>query len=307
MTTRKRQPLLPREKREAPPASAESPATQPSASAAENAPEQSAAEAAGPASAPPESARVWVLPTAPGGFWAVAEEQDRVQSATRLRSDPPALLTQPLNAIQKAQAVKASRESLVTEMRNQCHESAFQLLKRVLLGLGWVTVAAVSLRLPGELRMLDAILLVTGFVYLGYSVLRYGSILARWQGRRVDAEHAFSNVICVRSALVGRLSAAMKLRHTTKANERGTLPDEELLDTSAYRKLIKDNVATREELVALGKAVSAALGLNKAGADERRISELAVAAGLDAESAIFYRDMAHAIREIELTPDELNA
>ncbi|MFH0937957.1 MAG: hypothetical protein V1899_01525 [Planctomycetota bacterium] len=250
--------------------------------------------------------RLWVLPTvAPAAFWAVAESPDRTQLAESLYENPPIIYAAELEPRERSQAVDCGRRVVNHHFRDRIHEAAFSLIKRLIISFIWVGVATVSLRIPSEFKVIDAFVLLAGFGYLGYSVIRYGSAVARWHNRRVDTASTFVNAEFVRSPLVERLTNVLKFRAKLRPDERGKSPDDELLDISAYRRLIKDGVTTVEELGALGRAISSALKLTSSDEQDRKISDIAAEAGLNVETAIFYRDLAFAAKEIELIPDEL--
>lgn len=243
--------------------------------------------------------RIWVLPTGGGGWFAVSEG-DPLEIAESLREAAPEILSPEVKESEGPEVAARGRECVLAMLRDRLHESLFAFFSRGLLAGAFVTASLFGLRLPGWLKELDAILLLLGLGFFGYAVVRHGLAAVRLNNRRVDAENAFTRAKWKESPLAGRLALALRLRQTIKPEERGARPDDELLDANAFRKLITEGITTRAEICALGDAIGARLGLDQPGGHERKISDIARAAGLDAESAILYRDLAAAAAQIKL-------
>jgi hypothetical protein len=185
-------------------------------------------------------------------------------------------------------------------MRLRIHDLLFSFGCRAALAGAWCLAAVVGLRIPGWLRELDVVLLLVGVGFFVYSLIRYGLPAAQWNNRRVDAAYALRKANVTPSPLVEHLARAIDLRHTLPAAERGKSPDDELLDTQSYRKLISSGVTTTAELCGLGGSIARALKLDAKDDDDRRFTDIARDAGLDTESALFYRDLAIATADIGL-------
>jgi hypothetical protein len=274
---------------------------------------QSAKEQSEDAAAPSESARVptslfsgdrariWLLPAAHGETLAVAGEPDIRALAESLRVAPPEMLAARVEAGDESRAAARAWKYFEPRFIEQMHESVFDFGKRMMVSFAWLVVSFAAARMSGEVETLAILLGVLGLGFLGYTLARYGYGVVRWHNRRVDASHAFSQATIQKDAFAARLAHALELRTRLKPEERGKSPDDELLDTNAYRKLIGEGMITTKELVALGEAINATLRFQDSAGNPRRISEVAQQAGLSAETAIFYRDLASAASEIKLT------
>jgi hypothetical protein len=245
--------------------------------------------------------RVWLLPTAQGAAIAVPEEADLSRMGAALHAKRPVLL---VAGDGMHEASGAGMDLVSREIRDECHESLFRVITRLVIGIVWVGVGVVGLRLSGELKFFDGALLLTGLGYLGYTFARYGSAVVRWHNLGIDTQQSFSRGNPVKSLLLERFAQALKFRLQLKPDERGKAPDAELLDANAYRKLIEEKLVTREELAALGRAVDARFHLHDRSGQLRNIGEVAREVSLDVETAVFYRDLAAAATEIALTPVE---
>jgi hypothetical protein len=253
----------------------------------------------------PGSLNLWLLPTTGNAMWPVGDVSvlaaGQAAAVTKTR-----ILTPKLKAAAEADAAGSAREYLRGALDSKFHDSLFALLSRAAVGGAWFLLAAVGLlRFPGWLKELDAILLLMGLGFLGYAVIRYGGAALRWHQTRVDASQFMGHWQDARvtSKLLDRLDKALALRVSLPPEERGQRPDDELVDTGAYRKLIKEGVTTRAELCALADAVALRLGLSKQATRERPMADVAEKAGLDIETAIFYRDLVRAALELSLEPD----
>jgi hypothetical protein len=245
--------------------------------------------------------RFWALPTGSGTPWAVAEEADPWVMSEVLRSERPVVLV-PGNSDTSFDSSAAAnvKGQLQSKLLDRFQEALFNFGTRFVIGLAWIAVAIGSLRIPGEAKVFGEILLLCGVGFTAYTVVRYGYGVIRWHNRKVDAAHAFAGAKAEAHPLATRLAAALALRKKLKSDERGKSPDDELLDANAYRKLIDEGVTTAPELVALGKAIEHQLVQKDSEGKARKIADVARDAGLDLETAIFYRDLAAAASEIGL-------
>lgn len=238
-------------------------------------------------------ARLWVLPTAQGGWWAVPIDGPGLAAA--LRSGPPQLVGVEASPEEQARMVSAARPAVMKVLGRRVGRFFFASLGLALPGCG---LAAWGL--------LDAVQRGAGWLLIcgGVACLVVSALLTlaavKWHYRRMDALHALGRAEVAGNPLVEQVAQALQLRRTLPASERGKSPDDELLDAGAYRKLIQDGVTTEAELSALGKAIAAALKLDRGGEQTQQMSALARDAGLDMESALFYRDLAAAASEIEV-------
>ncbi len=244
---------------------------------------------------------VWILPTAPGEFLAVASEADVRALGEHLRETPPQVLAAHVDPGSESAAVARTWKSIEPRFVDRIQESIFDFAKRMMVSIAWLTVAFGAARIRGEFEDIGVALGVLGLGFLGYTVFRYGYGIVRWHNRRVDASHAFAQATLQSNKLAARLASALELRANLKPEERGKSPDDELLDTNAYRKLIADGTTTTRELIALGEAINGALKFQDATGNPRRISDVAKDANLSTETAIFYRDLSAAAAEISLT------
>lgn len=242
--------------------------------------------------------RFWVLPTASGAPLAVMEENDPWAMSETLRAAPPVVLTPSAGSEKKSS--DCARERVQSSLTDRFQEAVFNFGTRFVIGLAWMLVAVGSLRIPGEAKIFGDILLLCGVGFTAYTVLRYGYGVVRWHNRRVDAAHAFAGAALQSHPLATRLAAALELRKKLKADERGKSPDAELLDSNAYRKLIDEGVTNVQELVMLGSALEKQLSLLGPNGHARKIGDIARDAGIDTETAIFYRDLAAAAADIAL-------
>ncbi|MCY3023945.1 MAG: hypothetical protein NTW87_33620 [Planctomycetota bacterium] len=257
------------------------------------------APAAAPIRAAPGGPRVWVLPAAAGEWWPVIEE-DAAAWADALPAGTPLVLSAASGEDVAKKVRQRGHRCVMRALDRRVRQSLVALVSRALLAAAWMLAALLGLLLAGWPNEYVLLLLILGGAFLAYSVVRHGRAVVRWHNRRVDASHALTRATVVPSPLVERLARALHLRRTLPSSERGKSPDDELLDASAHRKLIKDGVTTEADLSALGKAIAAALKLDPSSRRTQRLSDLARKAGLDMESAIFYRDLVSAAAEIEL-------
>lgn len=248
-----------------------------------------------------ERARIWMLPAAHGETLAVAGQADIRALAESLRGAPPELLAARTDAGESGNAAARAWKFFEPRFVEQLHESVFDFGKRLMVSFAWLVVSFAAARMSGEVETLAILLGVLGLGFLGYTLARYGYGVVRWHNRRVDASHAFAQATIKKNLFAARLARALDLRQRLKPEERGKSPDDELLDTNAYRKLIAEGLITTKELVGLGEAINATLRFQDSAGNPRRISEVAQEAGLSAETAIFYRDLAAAASEIRLT------
>ena len=246
--------------------------------------------------------RIWVLPTSGGEWWSIPEQTDTPLLARSFSQTHPVLLAPKLNTDECQEASARAKEIVNKQILGRCQEALFVFMSRMILSVAWLLLAAGGLALPGEVRFLDGALLILGSVFFFYTIIRHGLGWLRWHYWRVDASHSFSRVRWVRTALIERLRAALAFRKKLSIDERGKSPDEELQDANAYKKLIREGITTPAELGQLGKAIEARLKLGK---DDAPIGELARSAGLDTESAVFYRDLAYAAGDIAVDPEFL--
>lgn len=246
-------------------------------------------------------ARIWVLPTTEGEWWAVTPETNDTALAHELRADPPILFTPRLEAQEDQTALNSARRWIRERLLVQANETAFLLARNTILGIAWLAAALVAMRFPGEFRLLGTILAPLGAGFLAYTILRYGRGVLNWHNWRIEADNAFiGKPKVLESPLLTYVAKALELRKKLQQHEQGAAPDEELLDANAYRKLIKDGVCTAHELIQLGKAIEFALKLDEARKTNKKISDIAREAHIDTDTAIFYRDLAAAAAEINL-------
>ena len=247
------------------------------------------------------SAKFWLLPLGNDDAWAISEIEDPKELARKLEhvdQSPPIVYSVDVKPEEKPHALGYARECAKSKFRERLHATLFSFATRMLIGMGWVLAALVGLKIPGAIKIIDQLLLVGGIGFLGYTVVRYGLPLLSWFSHSSATGVIFKEARWQHSPFMDRLDSALKLRRTLKPEERGQSPDAELLDTNAYKKLIQEGVTTAAELSAIGKAVDIAMKLHPA--DTRKLSEIAKEAGLDSESAIFYRDLSAAATEIRI-------
>jgi hypothetical protein len=249
--------------------------------------------------------RIWVLPLAGGEAWTVAQEAEPARLAADLCKAPADVLSIRVAKEEQPAAVRFAGESLDAKYGERAQELLFGLVSRLVLCGGWLLVALLGLRIPGEAKFFGDMLLVTGLGYLGYTLVRYALPFKNWKQTRSEAVKAILDGSWKHSTLLDRMAQALKLRKELKVEERGQSPDTELLDANAYRKLIRDGVTTTEEFCALGQAVGNAMGLPGDEDAPEKIADIARRCKIDTDSAIFYRDLAAAAAEIKL--DELGA
>ncbi len=284
-------------------------------SAAAGSEKQSPAAAASAARMRPPGPRIWVLPASGGQWWAASEESSVRETAESLREDAPVILcpdsvlsdgtARPASHLSEKQDARASvvecgKLHVDGTLRDEMHETVFVFAKHFTLCAVAVLVSLLGLKIPGMFRYFDEVLLLTGLGYLCYTVATHGYGAVRWHNRRVDASHAFTCAQVKPNALATRLAHALNLRSKLKQEERGKSPDDELLDTNAYRNLIRDGVTSRQELSVLGEAIESRLRFMEGEAQGKRIGDIARESGIDTESAIFYRDLCNAAKEIRL-------
>lgn len=245
-------------------------------------------------------ARIWVLPTTNGDWWAVGE-RDLLALAESLRTSAPEILSAKFNPDEGPEVARCGRDHIIKKITERLHDSFFSFFSRTLLAGGWLLIALIGLKVPGWLKLLDELLLLLGAGFLFYTFFRYGPSVARWYNLRIEAQHAFTTRSkWVQNTLADRLAGALLLRTRLPQNDRGQSPDDELLDTNAYRNLIRDGVTSVEELSTLGKALEHEMILHDNEGNLRKMSDVARDLGLDVETAIFYRDLASAAAEIAL-------
>lgn len=252
-----------------------------------------------PAARSETTPRVWVLPAANGGAWAVTENMDSTQLSA-WAGTPPVILSQNLNTRSGDEIAETPRHVMTERFTQRYHSAIFRLLSRGLLSGVWVLAALAGLRMPGGAKVVAEVLLLCGVSFLIYTVIRHGSNLLRTQRDVADAKHAFNKAEWKHSVLLDRFAQAMEFRRRTDHAQRGASPDEELLDAGAYRKLIAEGLVTPAELGALRRAVGEQLGLNSPDAAQRGNAELAKDVGVDIETVLFYKDMVSAAGEIGL-------
>lgn len=245
-------------------------------------------------------ARLWVLPTTSGMPWAIIEERDALGLGESFGSDPPIIFVSATAREKDHRITDCARAKVHAQLLDRFHEALFNFGTRFIIGIAWMLVALGSARISGEARIFGEILLACGLGFAAYTVLRYGFGVIRWHNRRVDAIQAFSGAALKIHPLATRLAAALELRGKLKSDERGRSPDDELLDSNAYRKLIDEGITSIKELTALGRAVENQLGPVAPDGTVRKIGDVARDAGINTETAIFYRDLAAAASEIEL-------
>ena len=245
--------------------------------------------------------RIWVLPTAQGRLLTVADDTDIHSLAQSLRKAPPALLLSETDKGKVFDRTHAQAWGLLERrFAAQFHDAVFDFTWRMMVGVGWLAAATAGLRIHEAFETAGIVLGVLGLGFVGYTVMRYGYAIVRWHNRRVDATDAFGRATIYHHPLATRLAAALELRTKLKSADRGQSPDDELLDTNAYRKLIANGTTTSAEFTRLGEALNAALKFQDEQGHARKISGIADEAGIDPETAIFYRDLAAAASEIKL-------
>jgi len=245
------------------------------------------------------AARLWALPTADKSIWPVWEIPRLEAIAESLEASPPQILAAEKGANGEqilAEAAAVTERSL----RSRGHEAAFAFLQRMVICGALLIAGFFAWRLPGALKFLDTIFIGGSIGYFLYVIGRYGFDALRWHNRRVDAVHSFGRGTVNASPLCERLAKAIRLRANAKEEERGKSPDDELLDTNAYRKLIEEGITTPEELSRLGHALDEQLGLRDPERKERKLSEVAQELGIDVNTALFYADLANAASEIRI-------
>ncbi|HEY3323145.1 MAG TPA: hypothetical protein VGP72_22015 [Planctomycetota bacterium] len=268
--------------------------------------ETSAVRSAGVSPAAPGTAglastgtpRIWVLPTASGEWWPIAETNPEAWAQVRPDMQPQ-ILSPKVEGDASLAIAQQGRGCVMRCMTDKVADSLFAFVSRGMLSGMLMLIALFGLRMPGWLKEFDTLLLLGSTAFLIYSIVRYGAAAMRWHNHRIDVGNALARAKWVQSPLAERLVKALTLRHTLPPAERGKSPDDELLDVGAYRNLIRDGVTTEAELCALGKQIAEALDIGKPN-DERPIAEIARKAGLDTETAIFYRDLAAAAAVIAL-------
>ncbi|HLX62520.1 MAG TPA: hypothetical protein VKX17_14685 [Planctomycetota bacterium] len=240
--------------------------------------------------------RFWALPDKKLKWWVLCEnDMGTVESLT---SGTPVIYIPPLPDLRRGAAAECCRQMVMARLRDRCHEHFFQLIKRMLLGGMLIFAGIVALKF---LEAFDTLLLVGALGYTMHAGLRYGlRFLHSWEATSRPFSH-FTGEPFVESKLADRLAQALDFRRTLPPDKRGESPDAELLDANAYRKLIREGAITKEELVALGKAIEARLNLR--GVEPKHFSDMARAEGLDGESAALYRDLAQAASEIAYETD----
>lgn len=254
-----------------------------------------------------DTARIWVLACASSNPLIVPEQPEANDLAEHLRRSPPVLLIpgrekdEKGSELDRNQLRSAAWTTVEPRLVDQAHEAAFDFAKRMMVAIGWLAVAAAGVRIHEVFETPSIVLGVLGVGFFGYTVVRYGYRIVRWHNRRVDAGHAVQQAEIKKNALATRLATALQLRAGLHSEQRGKSPDAELLDTNAYRNLIREKVTTVAELTALGDALNAALKFQDVRGEPRKIAEIAKDAGIDTESAIFFRDLAAAASEIKLT------
>lgn len=245
-----------------------------------------------------DSPRFWALPDPNLGYWVVCENES---TATSLAGAKPKIYMPTMDTAAKASAAERCKALIGSRLRDVFQDDLFNFIKRMMLG-GMLTVAGIfGLRLGGPLEILDTVLLAGGLGYTIYAVGRYGVRPLHSLEKLNRPFSQFAGEPFVQNKLSERLAKALEFRRTVSPDKRGDSPDDELLDASAYRKLIREGVTTRRELVALGAAIDARMGLNNP--EAKHLAEIARIEGLEQNAAALYRDLAQAAREIALEPD----
>ena len=243
--------------------------------------------------------RIWLLPTMSGSTWAVSEETDATALARDFSHGPPVLISALKDSSEEQYSASAcAREHVDERLQDRIQESLFVFISRMALSIAWILSAIVSMRIP-QVEFLGAILLALGTIFLIYTIIRHGLSVVRWHHWRVDMQVAFTRPHWQNNALVARLADALALRKKLDHEQRGQLPDDELLDSNAYKKLLRESIVAPKEFIALGRALEQRLKLKQ----EPKLSEMAKDAGLDTETALFYRDLANAAADIRLDPE----
>lgn len=234
----------------------------------------------------------WFLPTLKGPAWFVLAETDAEGFARSASERALVLYAADREALACKEQVQQGMTFTNDWLSDERNEAWFKLARHGLLAVGLVLIALVGLRVPGKFKILDDLLLLFGLGYLVFSVRRgWRAIAACTEHLRV-ARKAFEGPRWSAHPLLERLAAALAFRSGLTMEKRGHNPDGELLDRDAYRKLIDEGIVSSEELAALGRAITARLGLIGQRRSDVKITELARAAGLDDETAAFYFDLA---------------
>ena len=242
--------------------------------------------------------RFWALPDRNLGWWIVREND---VGAAGLTTGKPVIFTPAMSADDKSAAAECCRRLVTSRLRDVFHADLFNLIKRMLLGGMLCLAGLVGLRVGGEFELFDIPLLLGAMGYSAYAFLRYGARVARsFEASSRPFSH-FAGEPFAENALLERLSKALAFRQALPAGKKGAAPDDELLDANAYRALLKSGSVNRAEFLALGAAICARFGLNRA--EPPSLVALCKSEGLDLESAALYRDVALAAQELECEVD----
>jgi len=241
---------------------------------------------------------LWALPSSGGGVWPVWEDARLDAIAKGLEAAPP--LIQTADAANSEHVIASSSESTDRALRDKVQNAAYAFIQRLVICGALFIAGFAAWKLPGALKFLDTIFIGGSIGYFLYVIGRYGFGALRWHNWRVDASQAFNRGRLESSKLCERFAQALKLRATLSEEERGRHPDDELLDTNAYRKLIQEGETTPEELSRLGRAIDEQLGLRDPARKDRKLSEVAAELGIDVGTALFYADVANAASEIRI-------
>ena len=235
--------------------------------------------------------RFWALPDANLGWWILREND--TGNAAGLTDGLPSISIPELSTEQKVSVGECCRTFVGNHLRDRWHEDLFELVKRLMLGGIFTLGGLAALRF---IEYFDVPLLLCALGYTAYAGLRYGGRLLKSLEAASRPFSRFTGEPFAVSALAQRLSDALEFRRSLPLEKRGEVPDRELLDANAYRRLIREGVVSRSELLALGEAVQARLNVSLE--SPGKISDVMRIEGLDGESAALYRDLALAAAEI---------
>lgn len=239
--------------------------------------------------------RFWALPDRNLGWWIVREND---AGAAGLTAGKPVIFTPAMSAEDKSAAAECCRRLVTSRMRDVFHADLFNLLKRMMLGGMLCFAGLVGLRVGGEFELFDIPLLLGAMGYSAYAFLRYGARAAHSFDASSRPFSQFTGEPFAENALLERLAKALAFRQAQPPGQSGASPDEELLDTNAFRTVLKSGGASRAEFLALGAAIGIRIGIYRS--EPPTLGEIGKAEGLDLESAALYRDVALAAREMEV-------
>lgn len=235
--------------------------------------------------------RFWALPDANLGWWILREND--TGNAAGLTEGLPSISIPELATEQKIAVGDCCRTFIGNHLRDRWHEDLFELIKRLMLGGIFTLGGLAALRF---IEYFDVPLLLCALGYTAYAGLRYGGRFLKSLEAASRPFSKFTGEPFVVTALLQRLADALEFRRSLPLERRGEVPDRELLDANAYRRLIREGIISRGELLALGEAVQARLNVSLE--SPGKISEVSRAEGLDGESVALYRDLALAAAEI---------